>query len=769
MNEIKQKYSTHIKCKAVIKKVYFPENQEEHIPGKWVSLLLRITELEDGVPCTRNKLDTDDQIMVVGKAPALSFFKEYHFTGKMQRHPKYGVQYAIEYMESIAPIEDEMQQRAYLEYAITEHQTDLLYEYLPNPFKTVKEGDTETLTSIPGIGIKTAIQIVEKFSEREAKANAMSRLKLLGLTENQADKLIRVYGSAEAAAYVIENTPYQLIKDVKGIGWSKADTIAMNNGFAPDSVARIKAYIEYYLQSCAEEGHSWTNVDEVIKRCVEVLRLVKPDNIRTAIYELGDEGELWWDEAKTRFALVEIIQLEKNIAKELCRLQKAKSCIGGLTKNQVDNGIAQAERKMGFEYTEEQKAAINLILRNNVSILTAPAGCGKSASVSAVLSILKGHAFAQTALSGRAAARLGELTGEEGKTIHRLLEVEEGHFVHDEKKPLEEDIIVLDEVSMVGAELFYSLIKAIKTGAKLIMIGDDGQLESIGYCNIFKDMLTSGVIPVARLTKIHRQAAKSAIITESNKVRMGYELIPKYWIGTETRGELKDLDLDVYDSSIDSQEHVIDQFNRVYNTLGSVDDIQIVLPQKNRGDICTARINSIVQEIVNPNGANPIAIGDAEDIPSSYTLREGDRVIANKNNYDTKKVNGKTCPIFNGNRGIIKSIDDKSNHKSMVIDFEQWGEIIIPGGHWRDIELAYALTCHKLQGSEAGYVIIGLDMSSRVLLTREWLYTAITRAKRRCVLCAETNALRYCSTNTNIPYKRTFLKQFLLEVFGKNI
>lgn len=765
MSKTNQEYSTHIKCKAVIKKVYFPKNLEEHIPGKWASMLLKIIDLEEGIPYIR--YNEDDLIMVVGKAPSLSFFKEYRFSGKFQRHSTYGVQYEIEYMEVIAPIEDEMQQRAYLEYITTEHQVDLLYENLRNPFEAVKNKDIIALMSVPGIGGKTAIQIIEKYSEKEDKANAMSRMKLLGITEKQADRLLEAYKSAEAAAYVVENTPYQMIKDVKGIGWSKADAIAQNNGFAPDSVARIKAYLIYILQSLAEEGNSWTNVDDVVSRCIDDLELTSPDNIRTAIYELGEEGEIWWNEEKTKFALTRIIQLEKNIAEELYRLQSAKTDNFRLTREQIEVGIAQAEQKMGFEYTEEQRAAINLILKNNVCILTAPAGCGKSASVSAVLSILKGYPFAQTALSGRAASRLGELTGEEGKTIHRLLGVEEGRFVHNKEAPLDEDIIVLDEISMVGAELFYSLIQAIKTGAKLIMIGDDGQLESIGYCNIFKDMLTSEVIPVARLTKIHRQAARSAIITESNKVRRGYELIPRYWIGTETRGELKDLDLDIYDSSIDSQEHIINQFNKVYNALGSAEDIQIVLPQKNRGDICTARINSIVQEIVNPNGENPVVIGDEDDVDRSYTLREGDRVIVNRNNYETKKVNGDKCPVFNGNRGIIKRIDNESKRKIMIVDFEQWGEIVITRGHWRDIELAYALTCHKLQGSEAGYVIIGLDMSAMTLLTKEWLYTAITRAKKRCILCAETNALRYCVSHTNIPYKRTFLRRFLLEEFGE--
>ena len=293
------------------------------------------------------------------------------------------------------------------------------------------------------------------------------------------------------------------------------------------------------------------------------------------------------------------------------------------------------------------------------------------------------------------------------------------------------------------------------------MIGDDGQLESIGLCNIFKDMLDSDVIPVARLTKIHRQAAKSAIITESVKVRHHEQLVPSKWVGEEIRGELQDLELSIYNDSILSQRRIISKFKKLYEQYNDISRIQIVVPMRVRGEISTLALNSLVQEIVNPFGASPIEINVnvRRGESYSYILREDDKVIVTKNNYKTKTLDGTLCPVFNGNLGIVKSINQLSG--IMLIDFDQHGPVVINRKHWNTVELGYALTCHRLQGSEANYVIVGLDNSARTMLTKEWLYTAITRAKKYCIVCAETSALGFCVTNSNINYKRTLLCEML--------
>lgn len=747
----------YIKCKIRIKTIYYPKDLGEFEPGDFASFSACIIEDKEGFPKTRH-----GYLMLSGIVNDLDRKAEYIVTARYKCDPVYGDEYRIVCMNKVINLQDSVEQRMFLEHILTDRQVERLYDALKNPFQVIRDRDIDTLCSVSGIGKKTAQTIINKYYDDIDNSAAYVALDSYGLTKGMQEKLKERYNGADLAVEKLKQNPYVLIEDVRGVGWKTADTIALNIGEDPQGVHRIKAYLLYYLGQEAELGNSWTRVDTVVSSCIKELGLASPDNLRKSINELGDEGKIWWDENKAVLALSKIVNLEKNIAKELMRLlngsnEKFESCY-----QDIEEAIKDAERRTGLEYTQEQKDAIRMIATKNVSIVTGGGGSGKTSSVAGALSVLRGFDFAQTALSGRAASRLGEVTGEEGFTIHRLLgyDPDEYKFMHNKEVPLDYDIIILDEVSMVGAELFYDLIQAIPTGSKLIMIGDDGQLESIGLCNVFKDMLNSGVIPVTRLTKIHRQAAKSAIITESIKVRNAQDIIPLGWIGQEIRGELKDLELDVYRHCDESYNHLISQFNKAYKELGRIDDIQIVLPQKFRGSICTYKINSAIQAIVNPVSKHNVIVRVPE-ADLSYMLKENDRIIANKNNYKTTDLDGNKRPIFNGNRGIIKKINKKKG--KMVVDFEQWGEVEIPREFWRTIELGYALTCHKLQGSEANYVIVAMDSSARVMLTREWLYTAITRAKKKCVLCAESGALTYAIANSRVPFKRTFLRQFLCE------
>lgn len=747
----------YIKCKIRIKTIFYPKDLGTHEPGDFASFSAVIIEVKEGNPKTRH-----GYLVLRGPVHELNYSTEFIVTGRYDPHPQYGAQYTIVYMNKVINLQDPVEQRMFLEHILTENQVNLLYENLKNPFEVIKNRDAYTLCTVSGIGEKTANNIIKKYYDDIDNSAAYVALDSYGLSGKIIDKLTERYHGADIAIEKIRENPYVLIEDINGIGWKKADDIALNAGEDPQGVNRIKAYIMNYLREEAENGNTWTNVDDVASACIDELRLTSPDNLRKAINLLGEEKKIWWDENKTVLALTKIIKLEKNIANELKRLLSGSNQLFEDSIGDIDEAIKEAEKSTGFEYTEEQKNAIRMIASNNVSIVTGGAGTGKTSSVAGALSMLKNFSFAQTALSGRAASRLSEVTGVEGFTIHRLLGYDgvEGKFAHNKENTLPYSIIILDETSMVGAQLFYDLIQAIRTGAKLIMIGDDGQLESIGLCNVFKDMLNSGVVPTTRLTKIHRQAAKSAIITNSIKVRNGQQIIPQGWEGKEVRGELKDLELDIYFTGKDSQNHLLTQFRTLYNSLGRIDDIQIILPQKTRGEICTYKINDIVQSIVNPRGRNSVVIRSPE-AGVNYILRENDRVIVNKNNYETKTPEGKICAIFNGNRGIIKKIS-KSKEK-MIITFEQWGDIVIKKEDWNTIELGYALTCHKLQGSEANYVIIGMDYGARIMLTREWVYTAITRAKKKCILCAESGALSYAVANSKIPFKRTLLREFLCE------
>lgn len=746
-----------LKCLVRLEKIFYPKG---HIQaGEWASFVCGIEEIYEG----EAKTNKNGLLMVKGKVPEINYYDKYVLLAKYTCHETYGNQYEILCMNKFVNLTDPTEQRQFLEYVLTEKQINTLYDSLDNPFEAIQKEQVDVLRSVKGIGAQSALKIIKRYQDNIENGWAYVELDSFGLTKYMIDKLIDIYGSADVLVSRIKENPYILIEEVGGIGWKKADEMALNAGLPAASPERVCAYIVYYLKAMAEDGDTWVTPQELLQSTLDSLGIEDMDLFRQSLYALHDKGTLCWNEEKTKIGLSEYYRLEESISKDLKRLLDAPSKFKYQDSAVL---IKQIENEQGWDFTEEQMQAIQTVLKNPVSIITGYGGTGKSSVVYGVLRILKGHSFAQTALSGRAASRLSEITNEEGFTIHRLLKFNpDSGFAVNRANPLCYDIIILDEVSMVGADLFSRLIQSIPNGSKLIMIGDDGQLESIGLCNIFKDMLESGVVPAARLTKIHRQAAKSAIITESIKVRNYQQLVPYNWVGNEIRGELQDLELNLFNDSILTQKRIVETFNRLYGEHPDIGKIQIVVPMKYRGSISTLALNEAIQSIVNPNGKHETAISFKEKGETiSYKLREKDKVIATKNNYKTKTPDGEVCPIFNGNKGVIKSIDAYKG--DMVIDFEQWGKVLLKRGQWKSIELGYALSCHKLQGSESDYVIIGLDFSGRALLTKEWLYTAITRAKKRCVLCAETKALAYCISNSNVPYKRTFLKEMLQNGVG---
>lgn len=743
--------SERIECIVKLNRIIFPKGKVER--GQWASLALDVVSTVKGEP----RLSKYGNLSVSGIVPTLNYGLEYYLTAEPSSNPKYPDSYDIIVMNEKIDLEDPEEQRFFLDTILTDAQLQNLYEHCSDPFSLLRSRDINGLMAIKGIGEYTAKKMITRFEECQGNVEAYVHLADFGIKKDAVDRLVEDMGSVELLLEALENNPYRLIEVADGFGWKRADELALNAGMGLDDIRRVKAYIQHYFSDLAyTKGCSWSTVPEMVSNVYEVLEMLNDDVIRQAMYELHEEEILWWSEDKKKIGLRRMYELEKDIAFHLKRISSSEEKLPCLPLESV---LDKAEKEFHIEYTDEQKEAVKKLLDNQVCILTGPGGVGKTSVVSLALKALNTSNFAQTALSGRAASRLGEVTKVEGQTIHRLLGWSETGFGYNENNPLYEDVIIVDEISMVGAELFLHLLKAIKTGAKLIMIGDDGQLESIGLCNIFKDMLDSGVIPVARLTKIHRQAAKSAIITESIKVRNQLPLTVPGWIGEEVRGELQDLELNVYHDSILTQDRIIKAFNNLYERHPFINDIQIVVPMKYRGDACTFRLNGIVQSIVNPDGKNPKEISLAKDVV--YTLREGDKVIVNKNFYKAQKYGEEeiVCPVFNGNRGIVHKILPSG----VVIDFEQWGLIFIPEEKVSIIELGYALSCHKLQGSESPYVIVGFDKGSAMLLTKEWLYTAITRARKYCVVCAEAKALSYATSNSNISKKKTLLKEMLRE------
>ena len=405
------------------------------------------------------------------------------------------------------------------------------------------------------------------------------------------------------------------------------------------------------------------------------------------------------------------------------------------------------------------------VLNNNVTVIHGLAGTGKTSVVSGVLEALNNYSSVMCALSGRAASRMSEITGKTGYTIHRLLGYPKGDSEHqffefnqDSKLPY--NLYILDEISMVDSKIFYYLLRAIPDGAKLICLGDSGQLEAIGCGNVAYDMIHSSEIPTIELTKIHRQAAKSAIITQSIAVRNSKQIVGKDWVGNETRGELKDLEIHCYSDSSNTFYEVMEIFSKLMAQKDfDIMDCQIIVPIKTRGDACTYKINNTIQELYNPASKNKKEITRLSN-NNPFILREGDKVINTINNYRLK------TPIYNGNIGTIKSIsyNEELDSRIITIDFIGIGNVDIPEDVWNGIELGYAITVHKYQGSQSKYVIFGLDFSSYALLTRELIYTGITRAQKKCYLICQTGALRYATAQQAVSTKQTHLQDCLYEV-----
>ena len=485
---------------------------------------------------------------------------------------------------------------------------------------------------------------------------------------------------------------------------------------------------------------------------------------------ITEKGPLLYFEPETnRVGLMRYYNIEQAVADNLYRIQTSESSIY-FDKDFCAKVIKEVEEEQGFEYTEEQTNAIWNILNNQVSILTGKAGTGKSFTVNAIVKILKayGKEPEMCALSGRAASKLGEITHIHGSTIHKLLgyNPKKGGFTYTEKNKLPCDMVILDEASMVGGELFATLLKAIPNGAKFLMVGDIAQLESIGMGNVLKDCMSSGVISSNILTKIHRQAQQSGIITESLRVSNGQAAFGSdAVIDADYRGELKDLKFVTYSDYNLSQYKILEEFKEMYEKRHiPAEDIQVIVPMRVRGNISCRCLNEEIQKIVNNKDvfrSSTQVVYTDNGIKWTVTYKEGDRVIVTKNDYKAQTPDGEEIAIFNGNMGYIKKI--YSNF--MIVDLTTVGEVVLYEKQYKDLNLAYCVTCHKIQGSSAPYVIFGCDMSNYALLSKELCYTAITRARKFCSVVVQNKAFFSAIKISRVKLKQTWLKDKLQKLF----
>lgn len=757
--------------------------------GKYAIVFFRVLRVIEGkLP---QNCDVDEEtflplICAVGCMPKIDNVSEYMFTGTETIDKKWGSQFEVENVRLDYDMRLERDQRKFFSYFLSEKQIDAMFENVDNPVALLDSKNIGELIKIKGIGPVVAARMCAKYEECKDNGRAYIALKELDLTKHAIDALVEKYGSPDIVVDKVTSNPYILIKEVRGYGWKKADLIAQKQGFTTDCKERVLAFAQYYLETQADiNGNSWVSIEDLLLNVSNECKPVTKENLTNWIKEnmAGDEEfEIYFKrqleinsyephplfyyyKPDRRVGLFSLRLMEKNIAYNLQRLQEGdNNC--PYDENLIDDIIAEVEEEQGYEYTSEQKKGIYCILKNNVSVLTGCAGSGKTSAIKAVTRIFKHYKLRvdQCALSGRASSLLSEVTQVPGKTIHRLLAYMPMYekFAFNSRNPLHSDVVILDETSMVGGELFLSLISAIKTGAKLVMLGDTHQLEAIGLANILKDCLSSGYIPSVTLTKIHRQAARSGIISQSLQVSNGSSIIKNDFIGEEIRGELQDFKIvSSFDASL-VQRNIIKEFTKLYRDKHiSIDDIQIIVPMRIRGDISCRVLNDEVQEIVNPKVSKDFIYEYVESGQKVTThFRPKDRVMITRNNYHAVGIDGEEKQIFNGNMGTIVDISEDM----MIVNVRDVGEVILSRESWGSVMLGYAITVHKKQGDSVPYAILGFDNSCYALFSKELLYTAITRASKYCILVTQPKALNAAVKISRVRLKQTWLKDDLVKI-----
>lgn len=662
-------------------------------------------------------------------------------------HPKYGSQYKLITSRLNRPIET-MSASEFRDFLVSVNPSKAfkINKMYPDSRELFEKQDKKALMEIPGIGPKTVESLLLQYNEQRDFSTAFAIFGQWGFTKAKIKEIISNFNSMELAIEKFKKNPYVLMK-IPGIGFKTIDDKAREKGIAENDPRRVKAYLIDYFQNLAEDGSSYTNIDSLkdhlrkkIFDCniVDTFAMLNKDD-KFIVYK-APEG--------IRIALRTYYDMEKYVARNLKRLAEADS---KLELDGSDQVIEKLQQEQGWDYSPEQITAINQLLKENVVLLRGPGGVGKTTVLKAIVTVMKekGYSIAACALAGKAADNLTKVTGLRSATIHSLL------LSH--REGINEDVVIVDEISMVDVTLFAKLVGAISKGTKLIMVGDSAQLDAIGI-GVMKGILNSNKLTVVTLNKIHRQAKNSAIITHSLQFRSGN--IPtglsqkSNW---HMMGRNRDLGYVLEENENDILKDTKRVFKYVINSY-SITDVQILSPTVR---VCD-KLNAYAQNIVNPDKGQP-SVQMYPKLPGAYTLRVGDKVINTKNNRHTCDPSGTVeIPIYNGNTGIIESIESDNTKTEVIINFDGIGRVQIDKSDLSSIRLGYAITVHKSQGSTIPCVIIALPFQY-MLNSRELLYTAITRASEKCYVVSSMKTLRSTVKKTSSVIAKTNLEDFLKE------
>lgn len=586
----------------------------------------------------------------------------------------------------------------------------------------------ERLKEVPGIGEKRGNEIAESWVKQQSIRNLMIFLKHYNISTRLVIKIHRIYG--ENAIEVIKANPYLLSDTIEGIGFKTADHIALNIGIGMEDPRRVQSGIKYTMLEMCEDGDVYSLINDIKYESSKLLEIdYEPieDNVKAMV----EKGVLI--DCDGKIYLKHLYDAEVNVAERLVKLAKQTPVVSASKIT-----IEELESKTGYHYEGEQVTAIKTALERNVMILTGGPGTGKTTVTKGIIELLSamGLRIVCAAPTGKAAKRMSELTGRPAMTIHRLLAYNPNlGYCHNALNPLEEDVLIVDEMSMVNLMLMNFLISAVPDKMKFIMVGDIDQLPCIGPGNVLRDCISSGVIPVIKLEKIFRQAQNSNIIMNAHNVKDGYDIE----VSNKPESDFFFLkrDDDILAETVDLVA------NRLPKKYGCKPvDIQVLTPMK-KCAVGVDSLNAELQKAINPEGPLEVKYG-------KFTFRVGDKVIQTVNDYDKE--------VFNGDGGFI----DLINLEEKIV-FVRFDDRIVPYNYpeLEELSLAYALTIHKSQGSEYPIVVIPITYANKIMMQRNLLYTAITRAKNVCVMIGQRKMVQYGICNANSYKRKTMLKERL--------
>lgn len=736
--------------------------EKETINGFVEKVVYRNTE--NGYTVVNISVEGDD-VVCTGYFSDITEGDQIIAEGSFVEHKQYGIQFTVASYEIKEP-ETSVAMEKYLGSGIIKGVGPALSAKIVKKFGdetfNIIEREPERLAEIKGITEKKAIEIGSQFEEKKEFRNAMIFLNQYGVSNALAMKIYKEYGIK--VMKIVRENPYRLADDIAGVGFKTADEIALRMGFSPESSMRMKAGISFALSMAASNGHTYLLYEDLYEESKRLLGISEAE-FENDIYELTIERKIVLKEVKgeRRVYNNNLYYMELTVARKLLDLN-AKS---ENNYKVMEAKVKEVEAKTGIKLGDLQRKAVYEAVESGLVIITGGPGTGKTTTINAIIKLfeMQNMEILLAAPTGRAAKRMTETTGMEAQTIHRLLELngnpEEGgsmRFERNELNPLEADVIIIDEMSMVDIYLMYSLLKAVTVGTRLILVGDVNQLPSVGPGKVLKDIISSEKFNVVRLSEIFRQAAESDIITNAHKINAGQSI--------RLDNKSKDFFMLSMSSSIQIQRALVSLIAEKLPPYVDATkyDIQVLTPSR-KGELGVENLNKILQQYINPP-----APGKREKQWGEVIFRENDKVMQIKNDYQmewkivTKK--GLTIKegsgVFNGDCGIIREINEFAG--TVTVEFDEGKLVEYTGATLEELELAYAITIHKSQGSEYPAVIIPLLNAPKSLLNRNLLYTAVTRARKCVTIVGSENSVNEMIQNESEMKRNSGLVDSIIEM-----